>query len=117
MAAFSSNFMVQKKKNLSTETMFSFFVNAWVLKFDCTCHISTVILERSIGRFLSFMPSPMSIVASKFTFFYIIFYLFLSLFILLARQTTAEALCLGQAITSTSFRRCRDIAKSTTINY
>ena len=67
--------------------------------------------------FLSFMPSPMSIVASKFTFFYIIFYLFLSLFILLALQTTAEVLCLGQAITSTSFRRCRDIAKSTIINY
>ena len=55
-----------------------------LLKFDCTCHISIVILERFVGRFLSFMPLPMSVIASKF-YFLIIFYLFLPLFIFLAR--------------------------------
>ena len=101
--------MVQKKKPLYRNYIFFLRKRLGLLKFDCTCHISIVILERSIGHFLSFMPSPMSIVESKFTFFYIIFYLFLSFFILLARQTTAEVLCLGQAITSTSFRRCKEL--------
>ena len=97
MAAFSSNFMV-KKNNLSTETIFSFFVKIhW--------------------PFLFFMRSPMSIVASKFTFF-LYYFLFISMSIYSpSSPATAEALYLGQAITSTSFRRCRDIAKSTTINY
>ena len=58
MAAFSSNFMV-KKNNLSTETIFSFFVKIhW--------------------PFFFFMRSPMSIVASKFTFF-LYYFLFISM--------------------------------------
>ena len=69
-----------KKNNLSTETIFSFFVNAWLLKFDCTCQVLIVILERSVGRFLSFMPSPMSVIASKFIFFYYFLFIFISIY-------------------------------------
>ena len=57
MAAFNSNFMVQKK-DLSTETIFSF----------------------SVGRFLFFMPSLVYIMASKFIFFITFLVIFISIY-------------------------------------
>ena len=158
-----------KKKPLFRNYIFFLSKRLGLLKFDCTCHVSIVILERSVGRILSFMPSPMSVIASKFLFSYYFLFIFISiyspssldnggsvkarfhyergkkhslfvllLFFALASILTARfnrrsikerknalfharsgngPLYLGQAITLTSFRRCRDIAKSPIINY
>ena len=79
MAAFNSNFMVQKKP-LFRNYIFFLRKRLGLLKFDCTCHISIVILERSVGRILSFVPSPMCVIASKFLFSYYFLFIFISIY-------------------------------------
>ena len=116
MAAFNSNFMVQKKKTSLPKLYFLSSKRLGLLKFDCTFYISIVILERFVGRFLFFMPSPMSVIASKFIFSYYFLFIFISIYSPSSLDNGGGVILRASDYFDQLLEMPR-IAKSTTINY
>ena len=102
----------KKKQPLFQNYIFFLRKCLGLLKFDCTCHVSIVILERSVGRILSFIPSPMSVIASKFIFSY---YFFIYFYLWLARQRRRRYIILRASDYLDQLSEMPRIAKSTTI--